>query len=283
MAWYDKYLSVYGKPFCEVPRDIVDGTRERLAAMQSDNPLVSIVVIAYNEECRLTSCLWSLSEMCSDYPLELFGVNNNSKDRTEDVFKSLGLPYYNELRQSPGFARQCGLNYAKGKYYFCIDADTCYPPHYVNLFMNKLRQENVACVSSFWSFFPDKNHSKIGLHIYELMRDMFLYVQHFNRPELCVRGMVFAFKIEYARKVKIRTDIRRGEDGSLALSLKKFGKIAFLYDRKARPVTGYGTIGNQSIWKSFIDHAMIQGKGFTRIFHKTDHYEDTEDNLVKNE
>ena len=281
MAWYDKYLSVYGKPFCEVPRDIVDGTRERLAAMQSDNPLVSIVVIAYNEECRLTSCLWSLSEMCSDYPLELFGVNNNSKDRTEDVFKSLGLPYYNELRQSPGFARQCGLNYAKGKYYFCIDADTCYPPNYVNLMMNKLRQEDVACVSSFWSFFPDLNHSKIGLHIYELMRDMFLYVQHFNRPELCVRGMVFAFKIEYARKVKIRTDIRRGEDGSLALSLKKFGRIAFLYDCKARPVTGYGTIGNQSIWKSFIDHAMIQGKGFTRIFHKTDHYEDTEDNLVK--
>ena len=281
MAWYDKYLSIYGKPFSEVPQEIIDGTRERLAAMQSDNPLVSIVVIAYNEECRLTSCLWSLSEMCSDYPLELFGVNNNSKDRTEDVFKSLGLPYYNELRQSPGFARQCGLNYAKGKYYFCIDADTCYPPNYVNLMMNKLRQEDVACVSSFWSFFPDLNHSKIGLHIYELMRDMFLYVQHFNRPELCVRGMVFAFKIEYARQVKIRTDIRRGEDGSLALSLKKFGRIAFLYDCKARPVTGYGTIGNQSIWKSFIDHAMIQGKGFTRIFHKTDHYEDTEDNLVK--
>lgn len=34
MAWYDKYLSIYGNPFCEVPRDIVDGTRERLAAMR---------------------------------------------------------------------------------------------------------------------------------------------------------------------------------------------------------------------------------------------------------
>lgn len=282
MAWYEKYLSIYGKPFSEVPQDVIDRTRERLTALQSENPLVSIVVIAYNEECRLTSCLWSLSEMCSDYPLELFGVNNNSKDKTEDVFKSLGLPYYNESKQSPGFARQCGLNHAKGKYYFCIDADTCYPPQYINLMMRKLLQSNVSCVSSFWSFFPDKNHSKSGLQIYELMRDIFLYIQHFNRPELCVRGMVFAFKIEYARQVKIRTDIRRGEDGSLALSLKKFGKISFLYNCKARPVTGYGTIGNQSIWKSFIDHAKIQGKGLTRIFHKTDHYEDTEDNLVKN-
>ena len=281
-GWYEKYLSIYGKPFSEVPQEIIDGTRERLAALQSDNPLVSIVVIAYNEECRLTSCLWSLSEISSTYPLELFGVNNNSKDRTEDVFKSLGLPYYNESKQSPGFARQCGLNHARGKYYFCIDADTCYPPQYINLMMRKLLQSNVSCVSSFWSFFPDKNHSKFGLQIYELMRDIFLYIQHFNRPELCVRGMVFAFKIEYARQVKIRTDIRRGEDGSLALSLKKFGKISFLYNYNARPVTGYGTIGNQSIWKSFIDHVKIQGRGLTRIFHKTDHYEDTEDNLVKN-
>lgn len=281
MTWYEKYLSIYGKPFSEVPQDIIDGTRERLAAMQSENPLVSIVVIAYNEECRLTSCLWSLSEMCSDYPLELFGINNNSKDRTEDVYKSLGLPYYNEPKQSPGYARQCGLNHAKGKYHFCIDADTCYPPQYINLMMKKFQEKDVACVSSFWSFFSDQNHSKMELHCYEFFRDVFLFLQHFNRPELCVRGMVFAFKTEYARQVQIRTDIRRGEDGSLALSLKKYGRIVFLYDRNARPVTGYGTIGNQSIWKSFINHAKIQGRGLTRIFYKADHYEDTEDNLVK--
>lgn len=281
MAWYDKYLSIYGQPFIELPQDIIDGIRERLAALQSDEPLVSIVVIAYNEECRLASCLWSLSEMCSDYPMEILGVNNNSKDRTEDVFKSFGLPYYNEFRQSPGFARKCGLDHARGKYYFCIDADTFYPPQYINLMMDKLQKNGVACVSSLWSFFSDQNHSKMGLHCYEFMRDIFLFLQHFNRPELSVRGMVFAFKIEYARLVQIRTDIRRGEDGSLALSLKKFGRIEFLYHRKARPVTGYGTIGNQSIWKSFIDHAKIQGRGLTRFFYKTDHYEDDENNLVK--
>ena len=109
-----------------------------------------------------------------------------------------------------------------------------------------------------------------------------LFVQHFKRPELCVRGMVFAFNADYARQVKIRTDIRRGEDGSLALSLKPFGKIDFLYNRDARPVTGYGTIGSQSLWQSFIQHVKIQGKGITRIFFKKDHYEDSEDNLVKN-
>ena len=92
--------------------------------------------------------------------------------------------------------------------------------------------------------------------------------------------MVFAFKTDLARKVKIRTDIRRGEDGSLALSLKPYGKIAFLYNRYARPVTGYGTIGSQSLWQSFVQHVKIQGKGITRIFFKKDHYEDRDDNLV---
>ena len=279
--WYDKYLSIYGKSFDEIPDSVLDEIKNNLAEKQSPEPLVSIVVIAYNEERRLAACLWSLSELQTKYPIEILGVNNNSKDRTEEVYQRLGLPYFTELRQSPGFARQCGLENAKGKYHFCIDADTFYPAQYVDLMMTKLTKPNVSCVSSFWSFFPDENHSRFGLFLFEMIRDMFLFVQHFKRPELCVRGMVFAFNTDYARKVAIRTDIRRGEDGSLALSLKPFGKIAFLYNRKARPVTGYGTIGSQSLWQSFVQHVKIQGKGLSRIFYKKDHYEDSEDNLVK--
>ena len=279
--WYDKYLSIYGKTFDEIPDSVLDEIKNNLAEKQSPEPLVSIVVIAYNEERRLAACLWSLSELQTYYPIEILGVNNNSKDRTEEVYQRLGLPYFTELKQSPGFARQCGLENAKGKYHFCIDADTFYPAQYVDLMMTKLAKPNVSCVSSFWSFFPDENHSRFGLFLFEMVRDMFLFAQHFKRPELCVRGMVFAFNADYARQVTIRTDIRRGEDGSLALSLKPFGKIAFLYNRKARPVTGYGTIGSQSLWQSFVQHVKIQGKGLSRIFYKKDHYEDSEDNLVK--
>ena len=281
--WYDKYLSIYGKSPDEIPESILDEIKEKLAEKQCKDPSVSVVVIAYNEERRLPACLWSLSELQTKYPIEILGVNNNSKDRTEEVYQRLGLPYFNEMKQSPGFARQCGLDHAKGKYHFCIDADTFYPSRYVDLMMTKLTKAEVSCVSSFWSFFPDENHSRFGLFLFELIRDMFLYVQHFKRPELCVRGMVFAFNAEYAKQVKIRTDIRRGEDGSLALSLKPYGKIAFLYNRLARPVTGYGTIGSQSLWQSFVQHVKIQGRGLTRIFYKKDHYEDSDDNIVKSQ
>ena len=36
MGRFDNYLSILGKPFSEVPQEIVDGTRERLLKMQSD-------------------------------------------------------------------------------------------------------------------------------------------------------------------------------------------------------------------------------------------------------
>lgn len=281
MAWYDKYLSIYDKPFSEVPANVIEETRDRLAKMQSDKPLISIVVIAYNEETHLPACLWALSNLRTKYPIEILGVNNNSHDNTEIVYQKFGVEYYNEYRQSPGFARQCGLNHSRGKYHFFIDADTLYPTNYIDIMMKKLLSPNVSCVGTFWSFYPNNNHSALGLLIYELIRDCFLWMQHFNRPELCIRGMTFAFNADYAKGISIRTDIIRGEDGSLALALKKYGKIAFVYNRKARAITGYGTLNDESLWDSFVKRIKIQGKGIMRIFHKTEHYEDSEDNLVK--
>ena len=102
MAWYDKYLSIYGKPFSEVPQEVIEGTRERLAAMQSGNPLASIVVIGYNEETHLQACLWSISEIKCQYPVEIIGVDNDSKDRTAEIYEKSGIPYYTEYQHSCG-------------------------------------------------------------------------------------------------------------------------------------------------------------------------------------
>ena len=266
MAWYDKYLSIYDKPFSEVPANVVEETRNRLAKMQSDKPLISIVVIAYNEETHLQACLWALSEIKCKYPLEIIGVNNDSKDRTAEIFEASGIPYYTEYQHSCGYARRCGLQHAKGKYYFDVDADTLYPPYYYNILMEQLLKPDVSCVSSLWSYFPDKNHTRLGLAVFELCRDLFLWIQHFKRPELSVRGLVFAYNIEYARKEEYRVDIIRGEDGSMALALKKYGKIAFVYNRKARAITGYGTLNDESLWDSFVKRIKVQGKGIVRIF-----------------
>ena len=279
--WYDKYLSIYGKPFSEVSQEIIDGTRERLAAKQSNQPLASIVVIAYNEETHLQACLWAISEIQCNYPVEIIGVDNDSKDRTAEIFEKSGIPYYTEYQHSCGYARRCGLQHSKGKFYFDVDGDTLYPPQYYEIMLNNLLKPGVSCVSATWSYFPDANHSKFELRMFEMCRDLFLWIQHFKRPELSVRGLVFAYNADYGRQEEYRVDIIRGEDGSMALALKKYGKIVFVRDRRCRAITGYGTIGNQSMWQSFVQHVKIQSKGISRIFYKKEHYEDSDDNLVK--
>lgn len=274
-------MSIYGKPFSEVPQEVIEGTRVRLAKLQSMEPLASIVIIAYNEERHLQACLWAISEIQCKYPVEIIGVDNDSKDRTAEIYEKSGIPYYTEYEHSCGYARRCGLQHAKGKYYFDVDSDTLYPPHYYEVMLEHLMKPGVACVSATWSFFPDDRHSALGLKLFEMARDLFLWIQHFKRPELSVRGLVFAYNAEYGRKEPYRVDIIRGEDGSMALALKKYGKIVFVRDGRCRAITGYGTIGEESLWQSFVSHVKQQLKGISRIFYKTDHYEDTEDNLVK--
>ena len=96
-----------------------------------------------------------------------------------------------------------------------------------------------------------------------------------------ISTVLFAYNADYGRQEEYRVDIIRGEDGSMALALKKYGKIVFVRDRRCRAITGYGTIGNQSMWQSFVQHVKIQSKGISRIFYKKEHYEDSDDNLVK--
>ena len=279
MAWYDKFLSIYEHPFSEVPQTVIDETRERLAALQSSEPLVSIVIVAYNEEKRLPACLWSLSEQQCKYPVEFIGVDNESKDRTAEVYQTFGVPYYTELQHTCGYARQCGLNQAKGKYAMCIDCDTMYPPHYIEIMVNNLMQPGVSAVAAMWSYYPDENHSKLKMKMYEFCRDIYLRIQNINRPELTVRGLAFGYYTENAMKEGYRVELLRGEDGSMALAMKKYGKIKFVYDKRCRVITGYGGLKEKSIFAAMWHRLKFYGVG--RLFSKTDHYDDAPDNFLK--
>lgn len=282
MTWYKKYLSVYEKPYEETSQKVIHEIKQNIKRIQSNNPLVSVVVIAYNEEKHLLANLWSLSDMKCKYPVEIIGIDNDSKDRTAEIFKITEIPYYTEYQHSCGYARRCGLEHAKGKYYICIDSDTMYPPKYVETLIDELIKPNVVGVSSLWSYMPDKDHPWLGVKLYELVRDLHLFLQSFKRPELSVRGLVFAYKIEYGRKVGYRVDIIRGEDGSMALGLKQYGKISFIWSKKARAVTGYGTVGaDGSFFNSFKVRVLKQLKSMNSYFFKRETYKDSESNLIK--
>lgn len=284
MAWYEKFLEAYDSPPENNSKELMNSISRKLSLLQSDTPLATISIIAYNEANRLTACLWSLSEMQCEYPVEIIGVNNNSSDQTEAVFCKLGIPYYNQDQKGPGFARQKGVDNAKGRFHICIDADTIYPPYFVQTHIEYLKKKSVTCAFSLWSFIPSQNYPIGGLQIYEAIRDLYINFQYIRRPELCVRGMTFSFHTQLGKEIGFRTDIKRGEDGSLALAMKKYGKIAFIRSRKARPVTGYGTLSaDGALFNSF---KIRMGKAFKSIpglFIRKTHYKDEDSNIIKRE
>ncbi|MCE5205375.1 MAG: glycosyltransferase family 2 protein [Porphyromonadaceae bacterium] len=281
-SWYTKYLSVFEKPFSSVPTETIEEIKSKLSLMKSEKPVASVVVIAHNEETRLLSCLWSLSEMTCKYPIEIIGVNNNSIDKTSEVFESVGIIPYFEEKMSCGYARRCGLYQAKGEYYICIDSDTMYPPHYIETMISSLQKPGTVAVSSLWSFVPDEKHSKWGLKLYELLRDLYIRAIYIKRPERGVRGMVFAYKTEYGRRIGYRVELIRGEDGSMALGLKKYGKIKLITSRKARAVTASNTLNaDGSLFDSFKVRVTKAIRNFNFLFtRQTKPPKDEESNLI---
>lgn len=282
MSWYSKYLKYYEKPFSTVPESAIAEVRNNLKRFDTDKPPVaSIVVIARNEETRAFSCLWALSESLCDYPIEIIGVDNVSTDRTAEIYEAVGIRWFTETQKSCGYARRCGLQHARGKYYFCIDADTLYPPRYIQTFIRNLEKPGVVGVSSLWSFVPDEKHSRFGLAVFEFFRDIHVWFLSFNRPELSVRGLVFAYRTEYGREIGYRVELKRGEDGSMALGLKKYGKLKLIMSRKARAVTATNTLGTDgSLFKSFMVRFKKALKGFGSYFTGRAHYVDEDSNLI---
>ena len=63
MKWAKKYISIYNQPLDNVQEGIIQEIKQKLAKVQSDEPVVTVSVIAYNEERHLLPFLWALSEM----------------------------------------------------------------------------------------------------------------------------------------------------------------------------------------------------------------------------
>lgn len=281
MKWYQKYLPAFEKDLTEIPRSVQEEISYKLQNFISDSPLVSVVIIAHNEERHLWGCLWSLADNLCDFPVEIIGIDNLSNDHTGEIFRQSGIRYFQESRKGPGHARQCGLEQAKGQYYICIDADTLYPPCYIQTLFRQLKRKGVAGVYALWSFLPGEQYSQRKLFIYETLRDIHLKIQSFRRPELCVRGMVFGFNTSYGRQIGFRTDIIRGEDGSLALDLKKYGKLKFVTSRNARAITSTSTLSNDgSLLQSLKVRMKKHLKSFTGYFTTKDEYQDEDTNLL---
>jgi dolichyl-phosphate beta-glucosyltransferase len=105
-----------------------------LSNENQSQPLLSIVIPAYNEEIRLPASLREVAEYVTakPFPIEVIVVNNNSKDRTGAIIEEYAAEFpfmrgvYEDI-QGKGSAVRTGMLAANGEYRFICDADLSMP------------------------------------------------------------------------------------------------------------------------------------------------------------
>ncbi|UBM60723.1 glycosyltransferase family 2 protein [Marinilongibacter aquaticus] len=243
--------------------------KERLAKFNSESPEVSVVMPAWNEQHTIFKSLSSLAASSSKRAIEIVVINNNSKDGTQAVLDELGVRNYFQDLQGTPHARGMGLEMARGKYFLCADADTLYPPDWVDLMVEPLEKSDInTCVYGTYSFIPPEEKSRFSFVLYEIFvwfniwlrkrRKEFMNVYGFNMALRKKQGVeAGSFQVSTGNRVYSNaqgSDFKNeAEDGRMALNLSAFGRLYWQQNPKARVFTSSRRLMDEgSLFKAFL-------------------------------
>ncbi len=195
-------------------------------------PLISVVIPAYNEEEYIADCIKSVKKQKTNLSYEIIVVDNNSSDKTSSIAKKNGAKVVFEEKQGLSYARQAGLDAAKGKFLIYLDADTRIAQGWLVEVINYLNNNpEVSGISCSFYFYDGNIMTEIGRAInYYLVAPLINFILiSFNKPET-IWGPSIITRTELLRKAGgINLDfVFYGEDTSIAYRLHSQGKVRFL-------------------------------------------------------
>lgn len=113
---------------------------------------VSVIIPVRNSEKYLSSCLFSAVSQDFSSPFEIIIINNGSTDNSREIIEKYTKKYKN-IRHimteglSVGFARQRGINEAKGKYICFLDSDDMYKLSFIKVMHETITKHNADIVN----------------------------------------------------------------------------------------------------------------------------------------
>jgi glycosyltransferase involved in cell wall biosynthesis len=247
--WINKQLLTCSS-FDEIPNAIFSAINERLYQLRSDQPLVSVVIPAWNEEVNIVRTLDSLSKSKTTFPFEIIVINNNSADRTQEALDRISeVKSVFQSIKGCGPARQLGQECARGKYILMADADCFYPSDWIEKMVRELSKKNVALVYGRYSFLGTVKMPRWKLAIYQVLHDGIAEIRHVKRPCVNAVGMSMGYVKELGLKAGFVKTPVRGEDGRLCFLLREMGRINQVRDRSIRVWTLPRTLAKDgSLW-----------------------------------
>ncbi len=214
--------------------------KQKLARFSPEDPLVSVVIPAWNEEEGILHTLISLANTNTKYGTELLIIDNNSTDGTTNLLTSLGIKSFLETKQGVGHARTCGLHKAKGKYILTGDSDTLYPEGWITAMVDgMLKDETVYCVHGTYSFLPSDSTPRWQYAFYEVLSSFIIQKKEKTQPFLNTLGFncgfirqkgidINGYEIETQRTFRGAAGVieqNATEDGMMALRLQQSGGV----------------------------------------------------------
>lgn len=227
-AWVKKCLFEY-KGVDSLSKEFYNDISKRFEKFHPDNPDVSIVIPAWNEEDNLGGTLTSLSYIESPYKVEIIVINNNSTDKTQELLDRCNVKSFFQPIQGISVTRQMGLEKAQGRIILCADSDTLYPPTWVDGYVTALANTEVTCAYGKYSFIPPPKTSRITMSIYEMVTSTLFALRRRKRNYLNVMGFNFGFRKADGLKVGgFNLERTIWEDGWMAMKLGEIGKIQII-------------------------------------------------------
>ena len=182
---------------------IIVGLKKRFSVNDKNQPFVSIIVAARNEEKTIINCLASISKINYDpAKYEVIIVNDESSDNTAIVtgefisgrsnFRIIDSAQESNIPKGKARALDTGINAAKGEILFITDADCAVPPNWINGIV-----KHYSVDTSMVCGFTEISHQKtldaaVGLDLVYLLGVASGMVNH-KLPVSCI-GNNFSFR-----------------------------------------------------------------------------------------
>jgi chlorobactene glucosyltransferase len=213
-----------------------------------DNPLISVLVPARNEEENIKKCIVSLTKQ--DYKnIEILVLDDNSTDNTANIIRRLSKKYSNikfykgeHLRKGwlgKSFACHQLSKHARGKYMIFTDADTLHFPDSISSAVACLERYKVDALSVFPMQIMVTMHERMmvpfGNYIILALFPLYLMRKVKNAMFCTAIGQFMMFKSEVYRKIGGHKSIKGKvlEDVKISKHVKRSGYKFMIFDGRS--------------------------------------------------
>lgn len=188
-----------------------------------ENPRISVVIPAYNEESFIATTLKSiLNQTYKNF--ELIVVDNNSDDKTGEIAKKFGARVIVEKEKGVAWARQAGFMAARGAIIACTDSDSIVPENWLERIAHEFeRDSSLAAFGGVGCLYSGAIDARAaGRYLFPL----FWTIDKYLSGGWNLNGFNLAVARDAFLKIGgFRTDMKMGEDIDLAQRLRGIGKV----------------------------------------------------------